>query len=108
MNNKYIFTNDWISGFTQSDGSFLVCFSKQKTKIPVRPIPTFNLTQSIDELEMFIALQKHLGIGRVQKNRNNVTFVVTSLDEIITVLIPLFDKHPVAFGGGEMRRRVRA
>jgi hypothetical protein len=44
---------------------------------------------------MFIALQKYLGIGRVQKNRNNVTFVVTSLDEIITVLIPLFDKHPV-------------
>ena len=95
MNNKYIFTNDWISGFTQSDGSFLVCFEKQKTKIPIRPSPTFNLTQSIDELEMFIALQKYLGIGRVQKNRNNVTFVVTSLDEIITVLIPLFDKHPV-------------
>jgi hypothetical protein len=26
MKNKYLFTNDWISGFTQSDGSFVVSF----------------------------------------------------------------------------------
>lgn len=40
---------------------------------------------------MFIALQKYLGVGNIQKNRNNVTLVITSIDEIISVIIPLFD-----------------
>lgn len=44
---------------------------------------------------MFLALQKYLGAGRIQKNRNNVTLVVTSIDEIIKVIIPLFDNHSV-------------
>nr|UKQ56112.1 LAGLIDADG endonuclease [Taiwanofungus camphoratus]WRO45205.1 LAGLIDADG endonuclease [Taiwanofungus sp. YW-2023a] len=44
---------------------------------------------------MFEALHNHLGIGRINKNRNNVTLVVTSIDEIVSVLIPLFDKHPL-------------
>lgn len=93
MNKKYNFTLDWISGFTQSDGSFVVSFETRKEGMPIRPRPIFNLTQSIAELDMFIALQKFLGVGKIQKNRNNVTFVITSIDEIITVLIPLFDKH---------------
>jgi hypothetical protein len=40
-------------------------------------------------------LQKYLGVGRVYKNRNNITYVVKSIDEIVTVILPLFDKHPV-------------
>ena len=65
MNQKYIFTNDWISGFTQSDGSFVISFDSRKSGLPVRPQPIFNITQSINELDMFIALQKYLGVGRV-------------------------------------------
>ena len=95
MNQKYIFTNDWISGFTQSDGSFVVSFDSRKSGIPVRPQPIFNITQSINELDMFIALQKYLGVGRVQQNRNNVTLVVTSIDEIIRVILPIFDNYPI-------------
>lgn len=95
MKNKYLFTNDWISGFTQSDGSFVISFENKTNGIPIRPRPIFNLTQSINELEMFIALQKYLGVGVIQKNRDNVTLVVRSLDEIISVLIPLFDNYPL-------------
>ena len=96
MTNKYNFTGDWIAGFTQSDGSFVISFEKQSGNgLPIRPRPLFNLTQSNTELEMFEALQNHLGIGRLQKNRNNITLVVTSIDEIVSILIPLFDKHPL-------------
>ena len=63
--------------------------------LSLRPRPLFNLTQSNTELEMFEALQNHLGVGRLQKNRNNVTLVVTSINEIVSVLIPLFDKYPL-------------
>ena len=96
MNKKYNFTGDWIAGFTQSDGSFVVSFENQSGNgLSIRPRPLFNLTQSNTELEMFEALQSHLGIGRLQKNRNNVTLVVTSINEIVSVLIPLFDKYPL-------------
>lgn len=62
MTKNYLFTNDWISGFTQSDGSFVISFENKNNGIPIRPRPVFNLTQSINELEMFIALQKYLGV----------------------------------------------
>jgi len=41
---------------------------------------------------LFLALQKYLGVGNIIKNRNNITLVVTSIDEITKVIIPLFDK----------------
>ena len=95
MNKKYNFTGDWIAGFTQSDGSFVVGFETQSGKLSIRPRPMFILTQSYTEFEMFKALHSYLGVGRLQKNRNNITLVVTSIDEIVSVLIPLFDKHPL-------------
>lgn len=93
MKKTYNFTPFWFAGFTQSDGSFVVSFQNSKIGMPIRPRPVFNLTQSIVELDMFIELQKYLGVGKVHKNRNNVTFVVTSIEEIVTVILPLFDNH---------------
>jgi hypothetical protein len=107
MKNKYLFTNDWISGFTQSDGSFVVSFFNKtnfiKTtplsrSLPIFPRLVFNLTQSMEELEMFTELHKYLGVGRVYKNRKNVVFLVRSIDEIINTILPLFDKHPLRGG----------
>ena len=95
INKLYNFTGDWIAGFTQSDGSFVVGFETQSGKLSIRPRPMFILTQSYTEFEMFKALHSYLGVGRLQKNRNNVTLIVTSINEIISVLIPLFDKHPL-------------
>lgn len=93
MNKNFNFTFDWVCGFTQSDGSFVVSFVKQKKGICIRPQPIFNITQSIEELDLFLALQKYLGVGRVQKNRNNVTLVITSIEDIVKVILPLFDNH---------------
>ena len=66
--------------------------------VPIFPRLVFNLTQSIEELEMFTELQKYLGVGRVYKNRKNVVFVVRSIDEIVNTILPLFDKHPLRGG----------
>ena len=78
INKLYNFTGDWIAGFTQSDGSFVVGFETQSGKLSIRPRPMFILTQSYTEFEMFKALHSYLGVGRLQKNRNNVTLIVTS------------------------------
>jgi hypothetical protein len=63
-----------------------------KGKLPIRPQPMFILTQNIRELEMFKALQEYLGVGKLQKNKNNIVLIVKSLDEIVNTIIPLFDK----------------
>jgi hypothetical protein len=94
-NNKYNITKDWISGFTQSDGSFVISYIKTESGIPIRPVPVFNLTQSNLDFKLFVEIQNYLGVGKVYKNRQNVTFVVKSIDDIVDVLLPLFDKYPL-------------
>lgn len=95
QNKKFNITPEWISGFTQSDGSFVVGFMKTKIGLPFRPVPVFNITQSNIEYELFLEIQKKLGIGKVYNNRQNVIFVVKSIDDIVEVLLPLFDKYPL-------------
>lgn len=46
-------------------------------------------------MTLFIEIQKKLGIGKVYNNRQNVIFVEKSIDEIVEVLLPLFDKYPL-------------
>jgi hypothetical protein len=95
INKHYNITPDWLSGFTQSDGSFVINYSILTHGVPIRPTPVFNLTQSKVDYDLFIEIQKYLSIGKVYNNRENVTFVVRSLDEIVNILLPLFDKHPL-------------
>jgi len=95
INKNFNITPFWLSGFTQSDGSFVISYSTNENGIPVRPTPVFNITQYLIEYDLFIEIKKYLGKGKVYKNRQNVTFVVKSIDEIVNVLFPLFDKHPL-------------
>jgi len=95
MNKNFNITPDWISGFTQSDGSFVISFMSPKIGMPIRPVPIFNITQSKIEFDLFIEIKKKLCIGKVYNNRQNVIFVVKSIDEIVEVLLPLFDKYPL-------------
>ena len=50
---------------------------------------------SIHDLELMQALHTYLGVGRLVINRERVSIVVTSLKEIITVILPHFEKYPV-------------
>ena len=79
MKKNYKFTPDWISGFTQSDGSFLIYFQKQKNGIPIRPVPLFNLTQSITELDLFKELQKYLEVPNTWNKFNNINLIVLKI-----------------------------
>jgi hypothetical protein len=65
-NKNFNITPEWISGFTQSDGSFVISFMNTKIGIPIRPLPIFNITQSKIEFYLFIEIEiqtnKKLGI----------------------------------------------
>jgi hypothetical protein len=99
-NRQYNFTRGWLSGFTQSDGSFTVVFDKRKTGLFIRPKPIFTITQHISELELFKKMLEHFEIGYITQNKSNqsVSFLVTSLSQIDKVLIPIFDEHLLSHG----------
>lgn len=95
-NNKYLITSDWISGFTQADGCFSVSFNKTKYgKLKIRPQPRWILTQHIKDLELMKNIRNFLGVGFIQINRNEVNLIVSSLTDILNVIIPHFTLYPV-------------
>jgi len=94
---NYNFTADWLAGFIQTDGSFVIGWSKPKSGLfPIRPRPIFNLTQSINQLD--IKLHAYLGIGVLTLNRDNVVIIVRNLNQIIHILIPLLTNTPLRSG----------
>jgi hypothetical protein len=99
MNRKFVFSGWWLTGFTQADGSFVVNFEYRKQgNIPYRPRPLFVLTQSVRELEIMKALHNYLGVGNLRVHKDTVDIVVSSLHDIVQVVIPHFDKYTL-YGG---------
>jgi len=100
MKRNYKITQGWVSGFTQSDGSFSIIFEKRVHGIPIRPRPVFTLTQSLKEIDMLIAIQNFLGVGTIQINeeRNVANFIVRSIDDIFNVILPFFNTYKVRGG----------
>jgi hypothetical protein len=86
----------WLTGFTQADGSFIITFEKRKEGLlPYRPVPVFIITQSLREKELMLEIQKYLGVGYLYPNRDSYNFVIKSLEVLLNVIIPHFDKYPM-------------
>lgn len=76
----------------------MVIIKKQpRGKFLYRFVPTFEISQSIHDLELMQALHTYAfgGVGRLVINRERVSIVVTSLKDIISVILPHFEKHRV-------------
>ena len=86
MNKKFNITSEQISGFTQSNSSFVISYTISKSGILIRPIPVFNLTQSNLDYDLFMKIKKYLGIGKVYNNRQNINFLVKFMFEIVEIL----------------------
>ena len=77
----------------------MVIIKKQpRGKFFNRFVPTFELSQSIYDSKMMEALHTYLGVGRLVINRERVSIVVTSLKDIVTVILPHFEKYPLMGG----------
>lgn len=86
----------WLTGFTQADGSFMIIIKKQpRGKFLYRFVPTFELSQSSNDLKLMQALHTFLGVGRLVINQERVSIVVTSLKEIVNVILPHFERWKV-------------
>lgn len=83
----------WLVGFTDAEGSFYIYNNKSWTAASLR----FSIELHADDIEILDKIAQTLGVGRVVKDRkrNSAVFYVVNFDDIIRVIIPLFQEFPL-------------
>lgn len=96
-NNNKNYIHPWyISGLTQSDGSFFSVISISKSKnISIRP--KFTITTDLDSIYTLSLIQMYFGCGSITVNLKNhsAELVVSKREDIKNKIIPHFDTYPV-------------
>ena len=87
----------FISGFSDAEGCFLIRVRKSlKNKQGWQIEANFTINLHVRDLYLLKLIQAYFGVGRIGKERNGCCdFTVGSLDQIITKVIPHFDKYPL-------------
>ena len=88
----------YISGFTDGEGTFSVSFSqcsRLKTQIEARP--SFSISQHKRSKEILLKIKKFFGVGRIRfsKSDENFKYEVRSINDLINIIIPHFEKYPL-------------
>ena len=91
-------TPDYISGLTQTDGSFfcsVILSPKHRFGLQFRP--KFTITADLDSKYVLDNIKLFLNCGKVIINKQNFTaeFEVVKLDELFNIIIPHFTNYPV-------------
>jgi len=92
-------TEPWIiSGFTEAEGCFLLIFRKyNQNKLSWQLEVNFTINIHSRNINLLKLIQTYFdGLGRIGKERNNCCdYTVSSLDQILTKVIPHFEKYPL-------------
>lgn len=99
-NNNTPISGNYISGLTQSDGSFSCGIIKTKSiKSPLKFKPKFTIVVDLDSKETLIKIQKFLGAGLIAEKKNDHTanFIVIKIEDLRTKIVPHFQKYPVYY-----------
>jgi hypothetical protein len=94
-----IITAWFIIGFTDGEGTFGVYFIKKNKnlKLGMTFIPLFQIGVHKKDEELLKEIKEvgFKGIGSITYNKDMAFFKVQSLKDILTVVIPHFDKYPL-------------
>ena len=89
---------NYISGYADGEGSFLVSFSpREKLLSGLEVRPSFSISQRKDRDEVLLLIKSLFGCGTIRFDRFDQTqrYEVRSLDDLIEVIIPHFNKYPL-------------
>lgn len=93
-NSEYF--KQWLVGFIDGDGSFIIVFYHDTVKF------TFKLGLTLANHNVLIYIRERLGnigtISNYQKKNSNsklmVTFSIQDRTQLINIILPIFDKYP--------------
>ncbi len=88
----------YITGFTDGEGCFQISISKRsKMKLGLEIRPSFSVSQNKRSKDIIIFLQQYFKCGGVRFDKNDQTykFEVRSIDDLMKIIIPHFEKYPL-------------
>ena len=88
----------WITGFVDGEGCFYVSFSVRESRKPSLEVrPGFSVSQTGKRnCPVLEKIQKRFGCGAIRYSANDGTYKyeVRSLDDLLTYILPFFQKYP--------------
>ena len=91
----------WFVGFSDAESSFMISLKNNSpsTSLPPKGVGEahfiFRITLHIDDCAVLFTIRERLGIGVVSIRNQTCTYSVHSFQNIINVLLPIFDKYPL-------------
>ena len=88
---------DWLAGFATGESNFFITVQKAKTLSGLSTSLRFSIAQHSRDLLLLKSFINFFGCGSVAKytKRSVCEFIVVKIDNIIKIIIPFFDKHPI-------------
>jgi hypothetical protein len=89
---------DFITGFTDAEGSFSVSILKRhiyKTGWSINPVFTISLHNR--DTDLLYRIQSFFGLGKIsfRKKDGLAYYTVNSINDFVNIIIPHFDKYPL-------------
>lgn len=87
----------WITGFVDGEGCFHVGINPHgEMTVGYQVLPEFTVVQHKRDVQLLYALKEHFGCGVVRTNHGDrMAYRVRSIEDLATVIIPFFFKHPL-------------
>lgn len=86
--------SQWLAGFTDAEGCFLINLTPSKTKVGYQVCLVFSIGQHIRDQALLILILEFLGCGTLYKHSENaVVIMVYQFQDIVIKIIPFFKKY---------------
>src|SRR5690606_2602101 len=86
---------EWFVGFSDAESNFLCRVRKNKEGIIIGFEFLFRISLHVDDKNVLEHIKATLGCGRISSDRNSLTFIISRIEDIKEVLIPLFEEFPL-------------
>ena len=87
--------NDWFRGFCDAESNFTIRIRKKENG-DIRGFEfLFRISLHIDDLEILKKILNKLNCGKIIRDRNTYTYLIYTLRDIETIVIPLFNEWPL-------------